>query len=646
MSSRRALPVDICPCGTSEEECGHLWLAHTSSCEAWNAKRRRLIASTQTYFEGGGSITTREPDNHDVPQAQLPSMPLTLNPAQEEVPRESQESREFSEIHERPTVISKDGLRLIIRIPSSMRLPAPAIDVLPSGPEQLDDTLPSDSSPTSSSSGVIWQTSLPNQFGLIRKYLTMQDCICVDPDLNLPVSYFTRQIQSIYPNLSQYKTQALLDIIYPFPNISTFRLAHWFITGSTIKSQEERTRLVSNVLLAPDFSSEHFRRVNLHTIDRMIDRLDSVLVNQSENESFAASDGWCSHDVKISIPHNQRAGARARTRAAVSSESFDELGTILTLPGLRTRSLVNVIRSHFSAMASDSVGPLHYTPYRHYWQHGNDRSERIYDELYTGNAWIEEHERIQKIARSDNCKLERAIAALMFSSDATHIGQFGQSYLWPIYLFFGNNSKWDRRRPSSRVSEHVAYIPKISDEFQTHLQALQSGKIQPALLSHCRREIFHFCWRVLLDDEFVRAYQDGMCVKCSDAVERRLYPRIFTYSADYPEKVLIATIKDLGMHPCPRCLITKPELSQLGLPSDNNMRKNYRVDDDSQRSKVLDARRLIYHDGYVVNSKHVQDLLSDTSNVPTLNAFSTRLKLVSGFHLYRMLTPDLLHEVE
>jgi hypothetical protein len=27
-----------------------------------------------------------------------------------------------------------------------------------------------------------------------------------------------------------------------------------------------------------------------------------------------------------------------------------------------------------------------------------------------------------------------------------------------------------------------------------------------------------------------------MVVKCADGIERRVYPRIFTYSADYPEK--------------------------------------------------------------------------------------------------------------
>jgi hypothetical protein len=46
----------------------------------------------------------------------------------------------------------------------------------------------------------------------------------------------------------------------------------------------------------------------------------------------------------------------------------------------------------------------------------------------------------------------------------------------------------------------------------------------------------HAIWKLLLDKDFVVAYEHGMVVKCADGVERRLYPRILTYSADYPEK--------------------------------------------------------------------------------------------------------------
>jgi hypothetical protein len=41
---------------------------------------------------------------------------------------------------------------------------------------------------------------------------------------------------------------------------------------------------------------------------------------------------------------------------------------------------------------------------------------------------------------------------------------------------------------------------------------------------------------LLLDEEFLNAYQHGMVIECCDGATRRFYPRIFTYSADYQEK--------------------------------------------------------------------------------------------------------------
>jgi hypothetical protein len=55
-------------------------------------------------------------------------------------------------------------------------------------------------------------------------------------------------------------------------------------------------------------------------------------------------------------------------------------------------------------------------------------------------------------------------------------------------------------------------------------------------MAHCSRELTHEQWKLLLDDEFLHAYEHGTVVNCSDGVMRRFYPRIFTYSADYPEK--------------------------------------------------------------------------------------------------------------
>ncbi|KII89354.1 hypothetical protein PLICRDRAFT_109005, partial [Plicaturopsis crispa FD-325 SS-3] len=58
--------------------------------------------------------------------------------------------------------------------------------------------------------------------------------------------------------------------------------------------------------------------------------------------------------------------------------------------------------------------------------------------------------------------LERAIAGLMFWSDATHLTSFGTAKAWPIYLFFGNQSKYDRAKPSSGACHQIAFVPSVS----------------------------------------------------------------------------------------------------------------------------------------------------------------------------------------
>jgi len=55
-------------------------------------------------------------------------------------------------------------------------------------------------------------------------------------------------------------------------------------------------------------------------------------------------------------------------------------------------------------------------------------------------------------------------------------------------------------------------------------------------MAHCRRELMQAVWKYMLDDDFIRAIIYKVVVTCYDGIRRRFYPRIFTYSADYPER--------------------------------------------------------------------------------------------------------------
>jgi hypothetical protein len=43
-------------------------------------------------------------------------------------------------------------------------------------------------------------------------------------------------------------------------------------------------------------------------------------------------------------------------------------------------------------------------------------------------------------------------------------------------------------------------------------------------------------WLLLMDDDFMHAYEFGIVIEFLDGIRWRVFPRFFTYSADYPEK--------------------------------------------------------------------------------------------------------------
>ena len=64
-------------------------------------------------------------------------------------------------------------------------------------------------------------------------------------------------------------------------------------------------------------------------------------------------------------------------------------------------------------------------------------------------------------------------------------------------------------------------------------------KAPTEVLTYCRRLLMQAVWEKLLSGDFKNSYSGGCALTCGDGVVRRVYPRIFAYSADYPEKSVI-----------------------------------------------------------------------------------------------------------
>jgi len=228
----------------------------------------------------------------------------------------------------------------------------------------------------------------------------------------------------------------------PFKNMSIFRLMQWFYDSSLTKSLGTLNDLVYKVLLAPDFDPKDLTGFDAAKEARRLD--DDKNATASAN---SIKDGWTETTVPISVPCDK-----------VSHPSNDD-APVFHVKGLQYRKLLEVIKA---AYEDPSAEQLHISPYEEYW-HPKPGSppERIYSELYNTNAYIQEHEKVRSQPRP-GCKLETVIAAIMMSSDATHLTNFGTASLWPVYLYLGNQSKYTRAKPTSFAAHHLAYVPKVN----------------------------------------------------------------------------------------------------------------------------------------------------------------------------------------
>ncbi|KIO02236.1 hypothetical protein M404DRAFT_52156, partial [Pisolithus tinctorius Marx 270] len=264
--------------------------------------------------------------------------------------------------------------------------------------------------------------------------------------------------------------------------------------------------------------------------------------------------------------------------------------------GLHYHKLTEVIRSAFAETAAEEYNA---TPYKLYWQPDDDTAatpEHIFSEIYTADVMLEEHEEIK--GQHCDCNLETVIAGIMIWSDSTHLASFGNAALWPIYLFLGNQSKYLRAKPNAFAAHHLAYIPKLPDMIQDYYKKTFGTSATAVVLTHCKRELMQAIWNFLLDDDFLDVYEHGMIIKFPDGVLRWVFPHILTYSADYPEKTLLATLKFLGRSPCPRCLVQKATIFNLGAKKDRHSRKKTkRVDNEHRRSSIESTCKAIFEFG-------------------------------------------------
>ncbi|KAI0363871.1 hypothetical protein BV20DRAFT_957443 [Pilatotrama ljubarskyi] len=410
----------------------------------------------------------------------------------------------------------------------------------------------------------------------------------------------------------------------------------WFYSGSVTKSAAELDRLVNDVILAEDFNPRDLQGFSAtQELKRMDEHTDG-------SESFPAADGWRRGTVKIPLP-----------KAKVQHDSEASAPT-LEVNNVYYRPFLASIKAAYEDVAARQY---HFIPFKLFSCAASASEahpppvERLYSEAYNSDALNKLNDEIQEKARSDrepgdDPEMEYAVAPIALYSDSTHLTNFGVASLWPVYYWIASLSKYIRVMPTAFAAHHLAYIPSLPDIIQQAYEQQYGCPPTAAILRFCKKELIQQIWLLLLDDDFVTAYVHGFVVECGDGIKRRIFPRILTYSADYPEKCLIACIKFLGRCPCPDCLVEKSRIHFMGTKSDMALRrKKVREDTPWLRRTLSRVRGWIFGRGFAPEGKHIEGILGATSTSPNQSAFSRRLAEF-GFDIYRTLVPDLMHEFE
>lgn len=284
-----------------------------------------------------------------------------------------------------------------------------------------------------------------NIFRLVRRYFTDKPP-SFDPEELVSLEELSSDLTQSDSVSGQMNSVETLEntSFYPYPNKSSFRLGDWYWNGGVQKSQESFKDLV-DIVGDPSFEPADIRTTKWTHINKVLGENEQ---NNPDNDNEWQDDlqGWRKSPIEISVPFHRRMKTPG-TRNYIGAELYH-------------RPLVDAIKEKITDPTSG--WHFHMEPYDLLWRRTEaDDEVRMHGELYTSKLFIDAHQELQASPGEPGCDLPRVIVGMMFASDATHLTSFGNSKLWPCYLFFGNESKYRRCRPSCKSCTHVAYFQNV-----------------------------------------------------------------------------------------------------------------------------------------------------------------------------------------
>lgn len=284
-----------------------------------------------------------------------------------------------------------------------------------------------------------------NIFGLFRKYFSSNQ-LSHDPEEYLGLRELSEDhapdhgtVDDPSKSNSRLSPDGPLNFL-PYPNVTSYQLGHWYWNGAQ-KSQQGFDELIK-IIGSPSYRPEDIQ-------DVLWTKINTILASDTTDvEWLDTVAGWKCTPIKISVPFHQRTSSPG-PKYYIAGDLFH-------------RSLVSVLREKFSD--PENAQGIHYEPFELFWQPGEENTKtRVHGELYTSHVFARTHQQLMNSPREPNCHLPRAIAAIMLWSDATLLTSYGDAKLWACYLFLGNETKYQRSKPSCHLCSHLAYFIAVSD---------------------------------------------------------------------------------------------------------------------------------------------------------------------------------------
>ena len=292
-----------------------------------------------------------------------------------------------------------------------------------------------------------------NVFGLSRRYHS-ESPPARDPEENIILEDLSDE-PPIADGLSRGPQDSELDF-YPYLNKSSFCLAEWYWNHGIQKSRNSFKDLLG-IVGSQDFRPEDVQNTNWDGINT---QLGNNYFDGSEVDETLWVDedaGWHRTPIRISVPFHKR-NKNPGTQDYIIGDLYH-------------RSLVAVIREKLANKEDDRH--FHYDPFELLWSPTDNLHDmRLHGELYTSPAFLDAHREVQELPPEPGCDLPRVVIAMMFSSDATQLTSFSTAKLWPCYLYFGNESKYRRCKPSCHLCNHVAYFQSVIFPFRLLVSCL------------------------------------------------------------------------------------------------------------------------------------------------------------------------------